>query len=843
MNYLDFDLQIEASGDGNQYRARVLASPAGEAESLFTLPFDEKDLYIFVLSVGQTRIGVRRLGSPQMRLVTELGSQLYQAVFQDQVQSCFLRSLDEAEKRGAGLRLRLRLDSTLINLPWEFLYDTTHRRFLSHSNRTPIVRFLELPQPSRALPVTLPLKVLVVIASPCDYTPLNVEQEWSKVKGAVKELEERGLLQLTRLEQGTLSALRRKLLKEQFHILHFIGHGAYDAERQAGVILLEDENGRARRISGTHLGMLLHDHASLRLLLLNACEGARTAVTDLFAGVAQYLVLQGVPAVIAMQFEITDQAAITLAQAFYEALLMGTSVDVALAEARKAIFAEGNDVEWGTPVLYMRANDGRLFDLARESKVKNRLQKAMRRTQSEMYRLIPTSEFRLPHVTLYVRVAMMFSLLLLLLTGWLASPTWQRSSSLPHLSIPATSVVFTTNLSLPTRSPTPPTFTVTAVLATPTPQQTDTPPPGLTATKQAIATATIAPTNTWTQSSTPTATPTPTASDTATPRPTLTPTSYSTWTPTAQPLVIQPVQPTATFAKQPTPAVTVALSKLTSPAENVQIGTTWREPQSGLLFVFVPAGEFLMGSSNADLDASDDEKPAHMNKTAAYWLSQTEITNATYRPFVGGDGYNNRAYWTAAGWAWRNRTQVTQPGCWSDSELNQADQPVVCISWYEAMAFSAWLATHSGLDIRLPTEVQWEKGARGENGLLYPWGNSFDSNKANYCDLNCPYGWKAMDGNDGFSKSAPVGHYPTNSSPYGALDMAGNVSEWMYTLFRAYPYKSDDRREDVEAEGSRVTRGGSWSNRSLFVRSADRFKAEPSDRNDNLGFRLVVLIP
>ena len=114
MNYLDFDLQLEATSDDDHFRARLLASPAGQAESYFILPFDEKDLYIFVLSVGQTRLGVRKLDSEQMRLATELGSKLYNALFQNQIQSCFLRSLDEAEKQGAGLRLRLRLDSAFL---------------------------------------------------------------------------------------------------------------------------------------------------------------------------------------------------------------------------------------------------------------------------------------------------------------------------------------------------------------------------------------------------------------------------------------------------------------------------------------------------------------------------------------------------------------------------------------------------------------------------------------------------------------------------------------------------------------------------------------------------------
>ncbi len=122
-------------------------------------------------------------------------------------------------------------------------------------------------------------------------------------------------------------------------------------------------DGRRRPVSGQDLGTLLHDHRSLRLVILNSCEGARSSPTDPFAGAAQSLVQQGIPAVIAMQFEITDEAAITLSHEFYSALADGYAVDTALGEARKAIFAGGNEVEWGTPVLYMRSTSGRLFKM------------------------------------------------------------------------------------------------------------------------------------------------------------------------------------------------------------------------------------------------------------------------------------------------------------------------------------------------------------------------------------------------------------------------------------------------------------------------------------------------
>ncbi len=176
------------------------------------------------------------------------------------------------------------------------------------------------------------------------------------------------MVAVERLPEPTLAALQRRLRRGEYHIFHFIGHGAFDERAQDGVLLMEDEARIARAVGGQELGMLLHDHSSLRLAILNACEGARASRTDPFAGVAQSLVQQGIPAVIAMQFEVADETAILFAHEFYGAVADGYPVDTALAEARKAIFARGDDLEWGTPVLYMRAPDGRIFDVVAASR-------------------------------------------------------------------------------------------------------------------------------------------------------------------------------------------------------------------------------------------------------------------------------------------------------------------------------------------------------------------------------------------------------------------------------------------------------------------------------------------
>jgi len=150
--------------------------------------------------------------------------------------------------------------------------------------------------------------------------------------------------------------------EEDWHILHFIGHGGFDAETEEGAIALADEVGRKDLLRATSLARLLDDHYPLRLAFLNSCEGARGSESDAFSSTAATLVRRGVPAVVAMQYEVTDKAAIEFSRDFYEAMADGLPVDAAVAEARTAVSMR-SALEWGTPVLYMRSPDGRIFDV------------------------------------------------------------------------------------------------------------------------------------------------------------------------------------------------------------------------------------------------------------------------------------------------------------------------------------------------------------------------------------------------------------------------------------------------------------------------------------------------
>lgn len=373
--YKDFDLSIERSGD--RYRARVLNSPDGPGNCEFDMPFSDIELENFVLKFGQTRRTMRNIGvagETVNRSLRDFGGGLYSAIFSGQVADRLHGSLGIiGQQENAGLRIRLRLSDApeLIDVPWEYLFDASAGRFLSLSVDTPVVRYLDIPGQVKPLAVKPPLRILVMLSSPASYAELNVEQEWQKLKDAVADLERRGLVVLERMDKPTLAELQRRLRKQDIHIFHFIGHGGFDEANQDGVLILETEDGKARPTSGKNLGTILHDEKSVQLAVLNACEGGRTSRQDPFAGAGQSLVQAGIPAVMAMQFEISDQAAITLAHEFYAALADNYPVDAALAEARKAIFAQDNLVEWGTPVLYMRSGDGRIFDLAGTSPAPN----------------------------------------------------------------------------------------------------------------------------------------------------------------------------------------------------------------------------------------------------------------------------------------------------------------------------------------------------------------------------------------------------------------------------------------------------------------------------------------
>ena len=366
--YAEFRLRIERGSRQGSYRVEASAFGASRGGT-FRRPFTDTDLENFVLKVGRTRRGVRRIESPEWDLAKTFGSKLFGALIHGPVAELYREAYAQARASKQGLRITLSLTDVpeVGAIPWEYLFDDPN--FLSISTSTPVVRYLDLPHPRPPLSIELPIRILGLISAPTDYPALDTAAERAKLEAALKPLVDAGAVSIEWLEEANLLALAKRLRPDTFQILHYIGHGGFDDASGQGALLLEDGDGHSRVVSGEQLATVLHDKTSLRLVFLNSCEGARNSVDDPFSGVATSLVERDIPAVIGMQFEITDRAAVLFASEFYAMLAEGQPVDAAITEARLAIFADHNDVEWATPVLFLRVADGRLFDVTNASAI------------------------------------------------------------------------------------------------------------------------------------------------------------------------------------------------------------------------------------------------------------------------------------------------------------------------------------------------------------------------------------------------------------------------------------------------------------------------------------------
>lgn len=263
-------------------------------------------------------------------------------------------------------------------------------------------------------------------------------------------------------------------------------------------------------------------------------------------------------------------------------------------------------------------------------------------------------------------------------------------------------------------------------------------------------------------------------------------------------------------------------------------------PKDGAEMVLVPAGDFLMGTSEQKLEAMlaangvyapefarklfDDEVPQRSVYLDAYYIYKTEVTVVQYRRFCQATG---REMPPAPDWGW------------------QDTHPIVSVTWDDAKAYADWAG------VALPTEAQWERAARGAHARVYPWGwsNAWPPpvNAGNFADEACKrsgkHDWREssfVDGyDDGYAETSPVGSFPAGASPYGVLDMAGNVSEWCVDFYDPSYYKTRATQNPTgpRAGDDRVFRGGSWACEGWNLRAARRLNSYPSFDCDDLGFR------
>jgi len=277
----------------------------------------------------------------------------------------------------------------------------------------------------------------------------------------------------------------------------------------------------------------------------------------------------------------------------------------------------------------------------------------------------------------------------------------------------------------------------------------------------------------------------------------------------------------------------------------------------------VPGGTLRMGSTPAQVERwnkadnttwYNNELPQHEVTLPDFAIGKYPVTNAQFRRFWEAKGYEREEFWTPQGWAWRwgkyepdlsyiadedlrrrvkewldQRKQRDKPFFWDLQPWNLSNRPVVGVTWFEAVAYCNWLSQEAGAKYRLPTEAEWEYAARGGLALgspEWPWGDTFDPARANTSESD-------------LGQTSPVGLFPSGKTWCEAQDMAGNVWEWCRSLYKPYPYQADDGREDLQAAGTRVLRGGSWNVSQGDARCAYRLRLYPGGFDGLVGFRVV----
>jgi formylglycine-generating enzyme required for sulfatase activity len=370
VTYLDFELEI-GRGRGRQYPVAVTDSPVGEAQATMRFPYDELALQKRLVVVRNALLGAD-LGpgqslSPEELVVRDFGRDLFDALFTGEIRHCYEQSMEQVWREDKGIRLKLRFQPPdLAALPWEFLYDPRQAEYICLSRNTTLARYLEPPRAIPPLSLSPPLRVLGMIASPGDPESPDVAREKEQVETALQGLQARGLAELTWLEGPTRHHLQKAMQRGDWHVFHFLGQGDFsrrDRLSDESDVAPAGEEGDIRWLSAADLPRLLANHRSLRVVLLNAREGGGGAsLRNFFSSTAALLVRQGTPAVLAVPYEVSDEAEIKLFRVFYEALALGIPVDAAVAGARKAISSTvANTVEWGAPTLFMGSPDGLVF--------------------------------------------------------------------------------------------------------------------------------------------------------------------------------------------------------------------------------------------------------------------------------------------------------------------------------------------------------------------------------------------------------------------------------------------------------------------------------------------------
>jgi serine/threonine protein kinase len=322
-----------------------------------------------------------------------------------------------------------------------------------------------------------------------------------------------------------------------------------------------------------------------------------------------------------------------------------------------------------------------------------------------------------------------------------------------------------------------------------------------------------------------------------------------------------PATPTATAALSTSvpastntpniPNTPIQVTTPTIPVPTMTAGARMVSVTDTMTLLYIPAGNFLLGSAESDTLAHEDERSQLSVYLDAYWIDQTEVTVAQFQDFVNAAEYQTDAergccqgrYAKPGGDVFAPGTFFVKNASWKLPEGTLAQealprQPVVQVSWNDAAAYCQWAGR------RLPTEAEWDKAARGPQSLIYPWGNDFDGGRLNFCDKNCAGNWRDRTADDGFGRMSNVGTFAEGASEYGLWDMSGNVREWVHDFydFRGY-YRYPTENPTGPATGeTHVMRGGSWLDSADRVRVEAREAGVPDSRSDVVGFRCAMSV-
>ncbi len=344
-------------------------SPLGSTSFHLPAPFEGADLDTALRELetsivrSSAQVVTRRAVSPE-RVARDFGKRLTDVLLAGDARVIFDRCRTQARQNRTPMRILLSTDGPRVSeIPWEFAIDPqVSDDFLAL--RLSLARSPRVSEPIPPLHVEPPLRVLGVQSRPRDLPELDVEEERAHIAAAFATVSS-DLVEVNWLPGDGWHDISNALSREPWHVLHFVGHGGFNAELESGYLELSDERGRALRVPATDIGRAVARCPQLRLVVINACESASTGTAGVFASTAAKLMNEGIPAVVAMQYEITDPAALAFAAAFYEAIAHGTPVDRAVTMARETLKVTLGSLEWATPVLFLSSAETRIFQVDR----------------------------------------------------------------------------------------------------------------------------------------------------------------------------------------------------------------------------------------------------------------------------------------------------------------------------------------------------------------------------------------------------------------------------------------------------------------------------------------------